>query len=133
MWVRSTDPDRFPDDLRVVVVTDDAAWGDAVTKHFADSGRQAAVAETVDDIDVTSVDVIVLDQPSDDVWEFCRNAQRESDTMSPVLAVIRPAEDSNEKWVEAGADINFPAEARDPVDVEDFLRAYFSKIPDYER
>ncbi|MDQ1583272.1 MAG: hypothetical protein QOF36_1326 [Microbacteriaceae bacterium] len=130
-------PDRFPERLRIAVLTDDHGWGDAVSKHFAGIGREAVVVEGTDELqrrlDENSVDVILLDQPSDDVWEFCFDAQKQSDTMSPVLAVVRPEEDSNEMWAEAGADISVPSEAKDPVDVEDFLRAYFSKLPDHDR
>jgi hypothetical protein len=114
------------ENLSAGIISADSEWADGLSKALEADGWLPGVI-TVDELRGyladKYLDVVILDEPSDELWAMCVAAQNASDTQSPVLAVLVP-EGGTDEFRAAGADVAVPKPAS-YVDVGDHLRAFF--------
>lgn len=115
------------DNLSVAILTPDTELAAKLTAHLEADGWLPGALDTVDELrgylEDKYLDVVLLDEPDDELWAMCVAVQNASESQSPVLAVIAPADDVQE-FRDAGGDIVLPK----PASVEDIgggLRSFF--------
>lgn len=114
------------ENLSAGIISADTEWADGLSKYLEDERWQPGVI-TVDELRTylaeKYLDVVILDEPSDELWALCVETQNASETQSPVLAVLVP-EGETQEFRDAGADVAVPKPASHK-DVGDHLLAFF--------
>jgi len=109
--------------LSIAIVSGDNEFAAQLSKHFDSIGWRP---RTVGEDDVRSVledadlDVLLLDEPGDEVWTTCVQIREAGGTGSPALGVIVAEEKSTQPFRDAGADIGVPKPST-VVDVQDMI------------